>query len=49
MFKKLITSVVILVMVLFLAGCNGSDDSKKDQMRNWGTKKSTATPMKDLP
>ena len=46
MLKKVVTCVVLL---LFLAGCSGSDSSKKDPMRNWGTKKSTAVPMKDLP
>jgi len=37
------------ILVLFLAGCSGSDSSNKDLMRNWGTKKSTAIPMKDFP
>lgn len=46
MLRKLITLVLI---AMFLVGCSGSDGSKKDSMRNWGTKKSTAVPMKDLP
>jgi uncharacterized lipoprotein len=46
MIKKVITCGVI---ILVLASCSSSDNSKKDPMRDWGTKKSTATPMKDLP
>lgn len=36
-------------IVLFLVSCSGSDHSNNDPMRDWGTKKSTATPMKDFP
>ncbi len=46
MIKK---AVACLIIILFCAGCGGSDTSKKDPMRNWGTKKSTAEPMKDFP
>jgi PBP1b-binding outer membrane lipoprotein LpoB len=46
MFKKV---AVCLILVLFLTGCSGSDSPSKDPMRNWGTKKSTAEPMKDFP
>ena len=46
MIRKAIACGVIL-MLLIGFGC--SDNSKKDPMRNWGTKKSTAIPMKDFP
>jgi hypothetical protein len=46
MIRKAIACGVIL---LLLAGCGCSDSSKKDPMRNWGTKKSTAVPPKDFP
>ena len=46
MFRK---AIVYGMVVLFLSGCGGSDNSVKDTMRDWGTKKSTAVPPKDFP
>lgn len=42
-------ATVCIVIALFIAGCGASDNPKKDPMRNWGTKKSTAVPMEDFP
>lgn len=42
-------AIACIVLAMFIAGCGASDNSKKDPMRNWGTKKSTAVPMKDFP
>jgi hypothetical protein len=46
MIRKVIAFGVILFL---LVGSGCSDNSKKDPMRNWGTKKSTAVPPKDFP
>jgi hypothetical protein len=46
MFRK---AVICGMVVLFLAGCGGSDNSGKDTMSGWGTKKSTAVPPSDFP
>jgi hypothetical protein len=46
MFRKIFMCSII---VLFLVSCSGSDNSKNDPMRDWGTKKSTAVPPKDFP
>ena len=46
MLKK---AIICGLAIIFLAGCGGSGEPKKDPMRDWGTKKSTAVPMQDFP